>query len=297
MDHYKRMVIFTKVVEQGSMSAAGRLLDMSPSAISQQIRYLENHSGITLLHRSTRKLTLTDVGKRYYYYCQQLCQAADNAQAVLESEIEEPFGELRIAAPVGLATYLVSSLGEWSQEFQHLSINLQVHDDHIDLIEQRVDLAIRIGEMPDSSYVAHKIGTMRMGLYVTPGWIEENGMPSHPTDLKNCEWLHVQFNSAGLRQLHFFNEYEYLNFTVEMKPKFVINNILLLRKMCEQGYGICTLSEFEVEQSVKEQRLTRILPQWHLGETNIWAVTTHRKAQSAKVIQVIEHIKKQLILK
>ena len=67
--------------------------------------------------------------------------------------------------------------------------------------------------------------------------------------------------------------------------------------MCEQGYGICTLSEFEVEQSVKEQRLIRILPQWHLGETNIWAVTTHRKAQSAKVIQVIEHIKKQLILK
>lgn len=294
MDHYKRMVIFSKVVEQGSMSAAARLLEMSPSAVSQQIRYLERHSGITLLHRSTRKLTLTEVGKRYYFYCQQLSTAAENAQNILESEVEIPFGELRIAAPVGLATYFMNGMGEWAQKFPLMSINIQVHDEYIDLIEQRIDLAIRVGEMPDSSYVAFKISEMQMGLYVAPNWIKEHGLPTHPNELIDYEWLHLNFNNTAPIKMNFFNGNKHLNISLGRKPKIVINNILILKQMCEQGYGISILSSFEVKDSVHEGKLVRILPNWHMGYVNVWAVIQNRSYNSAKVIQLIEYLKDSL---
>lgn len=291
MDNYKRMVIFSKVVEQGSMSAAARLLKMSPSAVSQQIRYLERHSGITLLHRSTRKITLTEVGERYYFYCQQLSAAAENAQNILESEVEVPFGELRIAAPVGLATYFMSSLGEWAKKFPSLSLNIQVHDEYIDLIEQRIDLAIRVGEMPDSSYVAFKISEMQMGLYVSPSWIDEYGIPNNPADLTDYEWLLLQFNNTETVKMNFFKGSSHLNIPLGKRPKIVVNNISLIKQMCEQGYGISILSPFEVKDSVSQGKLVRILPNWHMGYVNIWAVIQNRGSHSAKVIQSIEYLK------
>lgn len=294
MDHYKRMAIFSRVVELGSMSAAARMLEMSPSAVSQQIRYLERQSGITLLHRSTRKLTLTEVGERYYFYCQQLSTAAENAQNILESEVETPFGELRIAAPVGLATYFISGLGEWAKKFPSMNLNIQVHDEYIDLIEQRIDLAIRVGEMPDSSYVAFKISEMQMGLYVSPNWINQYGMPHNPNDLIDYEWLLLHFNNIETIKMNFFNRNTHLNIALRKKPKIVINNILLLKEMCEQGYGISILSPFEVKESITQGRLIRILPNWHMGYVNVWAVIQNRGTHSAKVIQAIEYLKENL---
>lgn len=294
MDHYKRMVIFSKVVEQGSMSAAARLLRMTPSAVSQQIRYLENQSGITLLHRSTRKLTLTEVGERYYFYCQQLCEVAENAQNILELEKEEPLGELRIAAPIGLATYFLSNLGKWAQNFPFLSLNIQVHDEYIDLVEQRIDLAIRVGNMPDSSYLAYKISEMQMELYASPTWLEKYGLPTHPHELTKTQWLHFSSNKGSISQINFFQESNHLSITLEENPKLAVNNIMMLKQMCEEGYGVCIMSKFEVGDSVLKNKLVRILPDWHMGRVNIWAVVQKRSSHSAKVIQAIEHLRNDL---
>lgn len=295
MDHYKRMVIFTKVVEQGSMSGAARILNMSPSAVSQQIRYLEKISGITLIHRSTRKLSLTEIGQRYYFYCKQVAQAAENAQALLDTEKKEPFGELRISAPVGLSNYFIESLKDWSQALPHLNLNIQVQDQYIDLITERIDLAIRVGEMPSSSFIAHKISEMHMKVYASPAWVEKHGMPTHPNELGDENWLHLQYSTNDtMIQKYFFHESTYTSYYAEIKPKYLTNNTLILHKMCEQGYGVCCLSTFEAEQALLEGKLVKVLDDWNVGTMNIWAVTTQKNTKSAKVTQAIEYIKRKL---
>ena len=290
MDHYKRMAIFARVVELGSMSAAGRLLNMSPSAVSQQIRFLEQQSGITLLHRSTRKLSLTELGERYYRYCQDLCAAAEQAQSLLESEIELPVGELRLAVPVGVARYLSDGLGAWAKQFPDLSLSLNVDDEHIDLIEQRIDLAIRVGEMPDSSFIASKISEMQMGLYVSPEWLKANAEPESLENLQQSEWLNLLNGHLGTGLKHFWNMNTLESRKIETRSKFSINNILILQQMCEQGYGVFALSTFEAHDAVRQQKLVRILPEWHVGQLNIWAVTPQRNSKSAKVRQAIQLI-------
>lgn len=291
MDHLKRMAIFAKVVEQGSMSAAGRLLTMSPSAVSQQIKYLEKQSGITLLHRSTRKLTLTEVGQRYYFYCQQLCQAAEQADALLDTEIEMPCGELRLALPVGLAHYLLPYLSEWASQFPHLTLNLQIQDQYIDLIDNRIDVAIRVGEMPDSSYIAQRISTLQMGLFASEHWLNKQGMPSHPHAIAADDWLSLSHNTNPPSHLDLWQANTHHHCRLTIKPKVVIDNIMLLQKICEQGQGICCLSILETQDAVAQKQLIHILPDWQLAPLNIWAVTAQRASQSAKVVQVIEQIK------
>lgn len=295
MKDFKRMAIFTKVIDHGSMSAAAKLLDMSPSAVSQQIRYLETEYNVTLLHRSTRKLSLTETGKQYYYYCKQLCEAAENAQAFLDSEIKEPSGELRISAPVGLAEFFISNLKNWSDSLPDLTITLHVQDQHIDLIENRIDLAIRVGEMPSSSYIASKISEMHMKLYASPSWIEDTQRIDHPNALINVNWLHLQSNNSKFPiQKNFYNSVTNDNESIEITPKYIVNNISILRKMSEQGFGVCSLSTFEAEQSVQDGKLISILPDWNMGKMNVWAVTPQRNSLSAKVRQAIELIKEKL---
>ncbi|WP_163124112.1 LysR family transcriptional regulator [Acinetobacter portensis] len=298
MKNLKRMAIFTKVIELGSMSAAAKLLDMSPSAVSQQIRYLEEDNNVTLIHRSTRKLSLSEAGKQYYYYCKQLCDAAENAQAFLDSEIKEPSGELRISAPVGLASYFISSLKDWAQRLPDLTITLLVLDQHIDLIENRIDLAIRVGEMPDSSYIASKISEMHLKLYASPFWIKNHPPINHPKDLANVDILLLESTNLKLPILKYFTHKESQTYyPLEIKPKYIINNISVLREMCEQAFGVCALSTFEAEQAVIDGKLISILPDWDIGMMNVWAVMPQRNSQSAKVTQAITLIKEKLTTK
>ncbi|MET0208790.1 MAG: LysR family transcriptional regulator, partial [Burkholderiaceae bacterium] len=112
MDDLKRMAIFAAVVQHGSMSGAARALGMSPSAVSQQVRLLEQAGGVTLLHRSTRKLALTEAGARYHVQCAAMCAAAEQARAELAASREAPSGELRMSAPVGFARHIAPALGE-----------------------------------------------------------------------------------------------------------------------------------------------------------------------------------------
>ena len=126
MDDYKRMAVFAAVVQHGSMSAAARALGMSPSAVSQQVRQLERDGGVTLLHRSTRQIALTDTGERYYQQCAAMAQAASQARAELAAARDEPGGELRLSATVGFARHIAPALGHWLARHPALRLHLDV---------------------------------------------------------------------------------------------------------------------------------------------------------------------------
>ena len=207
MDDLKRMAVFAAVVQHGSMTAAARALGMSPSAISQHVRQLEQEHGVTLLHRSTRQITLSDAGQRFYEQCALLTAAAVRARAELAAEHDTPTGELRLSAPAGFTRHLAPALGAWLLRFPALRLRLLLDDAVIDHIQARVDIALRFGSLSDSSRVARKLGHTAFWLCAAPAWVHRHGgqLPQHPQALAQAQWLalaHTDHAPAPMQWQH-----------------------------------------------------------------------------------------------
>lgn len=300
MEDLKRMAIFANVVEQGSMSAAARLLDMSPSAVSQQMRQLERSAGVTLLHRTTRQLTLTNAGQRYYAQCATLCEAARRAQAELAAERQQPSGELRLSAPVGFAPHAAPALGEWLNGHPQLRLRLLVDDAPIDLVQARVDLALRFGKQSDSSWVARHLGTSPTVLCAAPQWLEIwnqragrplQALPGHPSELATAEWLQQSHAEHPQLSEEWRHEPSDERFSLQALPRMVSNHRGSVQHLCEAGLGVAQLTLFDVVQPLREGRLLRLLPDWEMGLLDLWAVTPERDALPAKVRQALERLR------
>ena len=290
MDDLKRMAIFAQVVEHGSMSGAARALGMSPSAVSQQLRQLERTGGVTLLHRTTRQLTLTDAGSRFYAQCAAMCAAAAQARAELAAERDAPSGELRIAAPVGFARHIAPALGSWLASHPALRLLLLVDDAPIDLVQGRVDLAIRFGALRDSGWAARRLGHMPWWLCAAPQWVEHHGAPDHPAQLAGARWLGM--NGRFEWECRHPGEATY---QWRLQPLIASNNHWSLQQMCEAGLGPALLAAMDVSEAMQQGRLQRLLPQWTLGGLDIWAMTPQRDAQPAKVRQAIAALQDYLV--
>ena len=289
MQDFNRMAIFAAVVQRGSMSAAARQLDMTPSAVSQHIRQLEADAGITLLHRSTRQLSLTDAGQRFYAQCAAMCEAADRAHAELAAELQEPSGELRLSAPAGFTQHAAPALGHWLSQHPALRLHLLMDDSPIDLIQARVDLALRFGHLPDSSWVARPLGRSITVLCAAPSFLAQlPQQPRHPRDLVNLPWLDRSRSDPPQINVLWQQPGDGESFQLQVTPQMSSNHRAAVQQFCEAGLGLALLSAHDVTASLREGRLLRLLPQWDMGQLDIWAVTAQRDALSAKVRQAIE---------
>lgn len=293
MEDLKRMAVFVAVVEQAGMSAAALRLDMTPSAVSQHIRQLEREAGVTLLHRSTRQLALTDAGQRFYVQCAQMCEAAARARAELDAERQEPGGELRMSAPAGFAPHAAPALGSWLARNPALRLRLLMDDATIDLIQARVDLALRFGTLADSSWVARHLGRSATLLCASPKWLaawqaERGKPPLHPSELAQAPWLDLARKDHARVDLNWRHGPSGESFSLQALPQMVSNHRATVQQFCEAGLGVAVLSAHDVAASLREGRLVRLLPQWDMGQLDIWAVTPQRDAQPAKVRQAIE---------
>jgi DNA-binding transcriptional LysR family regulator len=282
MDELKSLAIFATVVRQGSMSAAARRLGLSASAVSQQIRALERLHGVTLLHRSTRKLTLSDAGARVYAECAQMVDAAERAQRQLRTTRDEPTGELRIAAPIGFGPSIATALTPLLAAHPALSLRLLVDDAMIDLIDARIDLAIRVGQLPDSHWIAQRICAMGLWLCAAPAYLARHGVPQHPEDLSDHDWLSQSGTTAATRGLALHHA-DGRTQAITPVPRISSNNQLLLQQMCAAGLGIALIGSFDAYTEITGGRLLRVMPDWQLPLFDVWAVTPQRDAQPAKV--------------
>ncbi|WP_280189458.1 LysR family transcriptional regulator [Delftia sp. PS-11] len=294
MDDFKRMAVFAAVVQHGSMSAAARALGMSPSAVSQQVRQLEREGGVTLLHRSTRQIALTDTGERYYQQCAAMAQAAAQARAELAAARDEPGGELRLSATVGFARHIAPALGDWLARHPALRLHLAVDDAPIDLIQSRIDLAIRFGRLADSGWAAKRLGAMQWWLCAAPAWAHAQDQAQgiawrHPARLAGMRWLGLAREGHGqaVRALA-RHRASAEACSMDIEPHVASNNQLSIQQMCEAGLGLALLGSMDVADALAQGRLERLLPDWDFGELGIWAVTPQRKAQPAKVRQAVD---------
>ncbi len=285
LDQLKRMAVFAEVVAAGSLTAAARQLDMTPSAVSQHLRQLETSLGLALLHRSTRKLTLTEAGARYHGGCAAVVAAARSAEQALTLLRDEPEGELRLAAPIGFASLLAVAL-QPLRSYPQLTLRLLLDDAVIDLIEARVDIALRVGSLANSSLVARKLGSMPRGLCAAPAYLHARGWPAHPQDLLQHDWL----GSGGS------SSFDTLELTgpqgevvsVALSARVQATQVSALHALCVAGWGICMAVRQEDFQALADGQLVPVLPGWSLADLPVYAVTPRRGEQPAKVRHTLE---------
>lgn len=292
MEDLRRMAVYATVVEQRSMSGAARLLGMSTSAVSQQVRQLERDNGVTLMHRSTRKLTLTPAGEQFYEGCAAMLAAARRAQQQLTHSRDAPSGELRLSAPVGFARHVAPALGHVLSAHPGLTLTLLVDDARIDLIESRIDLAIRFGRLPDSTWVARRLCAFELLLCASPGYLEAHGTPRRPEDLLARQWLAFARMGQGLGVQLTGPGGEARAIRVEARIKS--NNQLSLQQMCAAGLGLALLARVDVAEDLAGGRLVAVLPEWTIEPLDVWAVTPQRDTQPAKVRVAIDALEKYL---
>lgn len=279
------MAVFAAVVEQRSMSAAARALHMSTSAVSQQVRALERAGGVTLLHRTTRKLTLTDAGERFYAECAGMVAAARRAQAQLALSRDAPSGELRLSATVGFARHIAPALGGLLAANPALTLRLLVDDARIDLIESRIDLAIRFGGLQDSTWVARRLCAFEMMLCASPVYLRRHGTPQQPEDLLAHQWLALAREGNALTlSLADGNRVQ----TLRAEARITSNNQLSLQQMCAAGLGLARMGRVDVDDELRAGRLVPVLPGWAQPPLPVWAVTPQRDAQPAKVRHAVQ---------
>jgi DNA-binding transcriptional LysR family regulator len=286
LEQLKRMAVLAAVVRHGSFAAAARQLRTSTSAVSQQVRALETDMGVTLLLRSTRKLSLTPAGERFHAGCAAMVAAAEAAQAQLAQLRDAPEGELRIAMTVGFGRRVGPALAPLLAAHPGLRLHLQVEDGFTDLIDRRIDLAIRFGQLPDSAWVAQRIGTVHMSLYAAPSYLALRGVPATPQALQSADWLMAQDGTDQPRRV------PGTEFSVQ--PRHTSNNQLTLQQLCEAGLGVAVLGDADVLDAVAAGRLLRLDAGFALPELPVWALTPQRDAQPAKVRHAIAALKSHL---
>ncbi len=289
MPDLKSYAVFAETVAAGSMSAAARRLGMTPSAVSQIIGALERQTGVTLLHRSTRRLALTEAGERCYLHCVRMLEAGQAATASLEQARDAPTGELRIAAPVGFGAHVAPALAPVLTEWPRL--RLIVDDALIDLVERRIDIALRVGWAADSAWAVRRLCDLDMILCAAPTYLERHGQPEAPSELDRHQWLGLdretpEMVAAGEATSSFplnLDDGKGRREKSDVPIHIATTNQIALQQMCEQGMGITCLFYADVRPALERGALMRVLPRWSLATRPVTMVTPKRDGVPAKV--------------
>jgi DNA-binding transcriptional LysR family regulator len=286
------LATFAAVAEAEGFSAAARRLQCSKAMVSVAVARLEAQLGARLLQRTTRRLSLTESGKATLLHAQRAVAAAQEALEVAVRMTAKPRGQLRVNAPMsfGLA-HVVPALAELSRRAPDVLVDLVLDDRVLDLIEGGFDLAIRISELPDSSLVAQRLSRSRSVLVAHADYLSRGGPLLRPADLVAHSALVYSLSPTADRwTLHRGKRTE----TVRVRPALKVNSSLALQKALAEGLGVARMPLFLVGDDLRKGRLVQVLPDWHLPELGIFAVTTSRAYQPAKTRAFIELFKDRL---
>ncbi|QXN25352.1 LysR family transcriptional regulator [Shewanella putrefaciens] len=292
MEHFSALPIFVTVVECGSFSAAGQKLGLSKSAISKRITQLEQHLGIQLLQRTTRSLSLTDAGARYFEYIRPAVQLTQEGLDAISELQQTPKGNLRISVPMVFGRlYIAPLIAEFLKRYPDIQLQMQMDDKTTDLIAGGFDLAIRIGELPDSSLIARKIAPCVSVICASPAYLAQHGLPIVPSELTQHNCLFYSYFQDGV-------EWSFLSpdgmQRIQPKGNYQVNNSDAIHLACLDGLGIANLPRFIVESDLQAGRLQTILADFPLPEHGIYAVYPQRKYLPTKVTVLIEFLMEKL---
>jgi DNA-binding transcriptional LysR family regulator len=262
-DRARALALFSAVVEGGSFSAAGRALDMSPSAVSRAIDRIEARLGVRLLLRSTRALSLTAEGQAYLQAARRILTDLDDVEQQIADQ-GAPRGRLRINAALSHGRLcVVPLLGEFAARFPHILIDIALNDALVDVAGGQADVAIRFGPLPDSSLTARKLGETRRVIVASPDYLERYGRPEVPEDLHrfNC----LNFNFRRVEPIWPFRR-DGRDFALSVAGNIEANNGETLGQLAAAGVGIARIGRFSVESEIADGRLVPLLEEFNPGD-------------------------------
>ena len=292
MRDFKGMAVFAAVAESGSLSVAGRALGMSTSAVSQRLRQLEQALGVTLLHRSTRKTRLTEAGRQIAEHCMALVAAAEAVHRHADQIADVPRGQLRLAAPQGLARHLAPALAPLLAAHPALALEVMLDHAQVDLIEARVDLALRVGRLADSTWVARRLCDIDCVVCAAPDYLRGLAPIREPADLEPAQWLGLARESATYEMA--LSGPEGRTCTVRVTPRVLSNSREALVQMCVAGMGVAHLACVEIGDELASGQLVALLPQWSRAPYPVWALTP-RRTMPANVRLALEALRAYLL--
>lgn len=275
------MPVFVAVAESGGFAAAARRLGVSKSAVSKRITQLETELGSRLLHRTTRKLSLTEAGENYLHHAQEAIAAAQNAEDAVAQLQDAPQGLLRVNAPMSFGRLHVAPLvPAFLARFPGISLEVVLDDKVVDLVEGGFDVAIRAGTLPDSTLVARKLAPCRNVLCAAPSYLARHGKPLEPADLLKHNCLHYAYFSGA-------HEWTFNGadgpVSVETRGNFQVNNSEALREAMVGGVGIGRLPTFVAAADLVSGDLVPVLEDFEMPSQTIYAVFPERRHLPAKV--------------
>jgi DNA-binding transcriptional LysR family regulator len=281
MEGFGAIPVFVAVVENGGFSAAARTLGISKSAVSKRINQLEAHLGVRLLHRTTRKLSLTEAGERYFEHAAQALTAAGQAEDAVTELQGEPQGNLKISSPMSFGRLHVAPLiPKLLQRHPKLQIDLVMDDRKVDLVAGGFDVAIRAGNLPASTLIARKLAPLRQVLCVSPDYIDRYGRPGTPAELSSHNCVLYSYSSDA-------NEWTLIGEsgpeTVTVSGSYQVNNSEALLEALREGVGIGRLPTFVAGPDLKTGRLVKLFESYRIPEFTIYAVFPERQYLPAKV--------------
>jgi DNA-binding transcriptional LysR family regulator len=284
------ILIFARVVQSGSFVAASAKLGMPKSTVSRKVAELEKRLNARLLQRTTRRLSLTDVGRTYFDYCARIVGEIENAERAVGSLQDKPRGPLRMTAGPNVP-FLVPIISDFLKRNPEVHFELVSTTRAVDLIEERIDLGIRAGTLADSSLVARALGRVTWFLVATPAYLKKHGRPKSPEDLEKHPFLYF---GAGLENVGPRLEKNGKTNHVMLSPRMTANDMEIVQRMANDGLGIGLLPAFLCVEELRARKLERVLPEWNAPTVPVWAVYPSTRHLSTTVRMFLDHLQSRM---
>lgn len=295
MNKFDAMRVFVAVVDAGSFVGAAERLQISKAVVSRLVAELEEYLGVRLLHRTTRKLSLTPEGDTFVGRCRSVLLELQEAEDDVSHRSAQARGLLRINVPVSYGLSHLSTLWPgFMQKHPEVILDVTLSDRVVDLVEEGFDLAVRIGKLESSSLVSRRLSETRMILCASPEYLRQYSAPTVPEDLSRHRILAYSLLSSGDHWFFKSAKDAKQQVSVRISPVMRTNNGDTCRAAALQNQGVVLQPDFLIGEDIRAGRLVEIMPEWHAGELGIYAIYPSRRYLSAKVRLLIDYLAEHL---
>lgn len=284
MQDLNEMAIFAIVVGSGSFTKAAEKLKLPKSTVSRKVSQLEKRIGVRLINRTTRNLKPTETGKLYYSECQKMLEQADEADRIVNNMQSEPSGLLRISTPLAFGTpFFIDVIKQFLEKYPKVNVEIISDNKQVDMLEQEVDIAFRVGPLSDSSLIARNIGTARLSLCASPEYIRKYGEPQSIQDLEKHTCISHPVSPWT---------FQTSNGKIEFVPRsrMIANDMEMIRKMVREGFGIGAVPQILISEDLNNKSLVKILPDISFQERTFYLVYPSRREPPSKVVAFTDFI-------
>lgn len=291
MDNLSDIVTLVKVVEAGSFVSAAQGLGVTPSAVSKSVSRLEERLGVRLLNRTTRSLSLTDAGNSFYVRCRTVVGQLNEAEAEVAATTQRPRGRLRIDMPTAFGReYVVPALPRFLAQYPEITLQISFNDRLIDMIDEGIDIVIRVGKLTDSRLIARQLTVPRMFLVAAPDYLARAGVPQTPEDLRSHTCIRF-FNPNSGANVDWVVERDGVSQDVPVSGQLMFNSLEAALASAIAGLGVAPAPSFMAERGIASGLLTQILPEWRLlPEKPISALWVKDRHASPKLQVFVEFL-------